>query len=51
MSYSKDGVNWSNPVEVFIPKHEGTKGSAPYLCISDNNQLITIYIKLNFYQI
>jgi len=40
MSYSKDGVNWSNPVEVFIPKHEGSKGSAPYICISDNNQLI-----------
>ena len=40
ISYSKDGVNWSNPVEVFIPKNEGSKSSAPYLCITDNNQLI-----------
>ena len=40
ISYSKDGVNWSNPVEVFIPKNEGSKSSAPYICITENNQLI-----------
>ena len=40
ISYSKDGINWSNPTEVFVPKNNASKASAPYICINDNNQLI-----------
>ena len=40
ISYSKDGINWSNPVEVYVPKNDGSKCSAPYICITENNQLI-----------
>ena len=40
LSYSKDGINWSNPVEVYTPKNDGSKCSAPYICITQNNQLI-----------
>ena len=40
MSYSKDGVNWSNPVEIYVSKNNGTKSSAPFVLCNDNNQLI-----------
>jgi hypothetical protein len=40
ISYSKDGINWSNPVEVYVPKNDGSKCSAPYICITENNQLV-----------
>ena len=40
ISYSKDGEIWSNPIEVFVPKNNGSKASAPYICITDTNQLI-----------
>ena len=40
MSYSKDGINWSNPVEIYISKNNGTKSSAPFVLCNDNNQLI-----------
>ena len=40
MSYSKDGVNWSNPVEIYISKNNGSKSSAPFILCTDNNQLI-----------
>ena len=29
--YSKDGENRSNPTEVFVPKNNGSKDSAPYI--------------------
>ena len=40
MSYSKDGINWSNPVEIYVSKNNGTKSSAPFVLCNDNNQLI-----------
>ena len=40
ISYSKDGKNWSNPIEIYTPKNEGSKCSAPYICITKNDQLI-----------
>ena len=40
MSYSKDGINWSNPVEIYVSKNNGTKSSAPFILCNDNNQLI-----------
>ena len=40
ISYSKDGEIWSNPTEVFVPKNNGSKASAPFICITDTNQLI-----------
>lgn len=40
ISYSKDGENWPNPTEVFVPKNNGSKVSAPYICITDTDQLI-----------
>ena len=43
MSYSKDGVNWSNPVEIYVSKNNGTKSSAPFVLCNDNNQLIVSF--------
>ena len=40
MSYSKDGENWSNPVEIYQGHNKGSKYSAPYICITESNQLI-----------
>ena len=40
MSYSKDGINWSNPVEIYVSKNNGTKSSAPFVLCTDKNQLI-----------
>ena len=40
LSYSKDGINWSNPVEVFTPKNSGSKASAPYVVSNELNQII-----------
>ena len=40
LSYSKDGINWSNPVEIYVSKNNGTKSSAPFIVCNENNQLI-----------
>ena len=43
LSYSRDGINWSNPVEVYIPKNNGSKSSAPFVLTNEKNQLIFLY--------
>jgi len=40
ISYSKDGEIWSNPVEIYHGHHNNSKYSAPYICITESNQLI-----------
>ena len=40
ISYSKDGENWSNPIEIYHGHNNGSKYSAPYICITESNQLI-----------
>ena len=40
ISYSQDGVKWSNPVEIYHGNNNGSKYSAPYICITETNQLI-----------
>ena len=40
LSYSKDGITWSNPVEIYIPKNEGSTARAPYILSTEKNQLI-----------
>ena len=40
ISYSKDGENWSNPIEIYHGHNNGSKYSAPYICITASNQLI-----------
>ena len=40
ISYSKDGENWSNPIEIYHGHNKGSKYSAPYICITETNQLI-----------
>ena len=40
ISYSKDGENWSNPIEIYHGHNKGSKYSAPYICITEKNQLI-----------
>ena len=43
LSYSKDGINWSNPVEIYVSKNNGTKASAPFILCNENNQLIVSF--------
>ena len=43
ISYSKDGVNWSNPVEIYVSKNNSTKSSAAFILCTDNNQLIVSF--------
>jgi len=40
LSYSNDGIIWSNPVEIYTPYNNLSKASAPYVVSTDNNQLI-----------
>ena len=40
LSYSNDGIIWSNPVEIYIPHYNLSKASAPYVVSTINNQLI-----------
>jgi len=40
ISYSKNGEIWSNPIEIYNGKNKGSKYSAPYICITESNQLI-----------
>ena len=40
LSYSNDGIVWSNPVEVYTSHYNLSKASAPYVVSTDNNQLI-----------
>ena len=40
ISYSKNGFDWSNPIEIYHEKNKDSKYSAPYICITKNDQLI-----------
>ena len=40
ISYSKNGFDWSNPVEIYHERNKDSKYSAPYICITKNDQLI-----------
>ena len=40
LSYSNDGIIWSNPVEIYTSHYNLSKASAPYIVSTDNNQLI-----------
>ena len=40
LSYSRDGVTWSNPIEIYIPKNDGSTARAPYIVSTEQNQLI-----------
>ena len=40
ISYSKDGENWSNPIEIYHGHNNGSKYSAPFICITESDQLI-----------
>lgn len=40
ISYSKDGNYWSNPVEIYHGHNNGSKYSAPFICVTESNQLI-----------
>ena len=43
MAYSTDGVNWSAPIEIYVPKGRGTKAAAPYVCVTDDNRLVVSF--------
>ena len=43
LSYSKDGINWSNPVEIYTPHNNRSKSSAPYVCVTDDNRLVVSF--------
>ena len=40
ISYSKDGEKWSNPVEIYHGYNKDSKYSAPFISISESDQLI-----------
>ena len=40
ISYSYDGEKWSNPIEIYHGHNNCSKYRAPYICITENNQLI-----------
>ena len=43
LSYSKDGINWSNPVEIYTPHNNRSKSSAPYVCVTDDDRLVVSF--------
>jgi len=40
LSYSDDGIVWSDPIEIYTSHYNLSKASAPYVVSTDNNQLI-----------
>ena len=40
LSYSNDGIIWSNPVEIYTSHYNLSKASAPYVVSTDNNQIL-----------
>ena len=40
LSYSNNGVIWSNPVEIYTSHYNLSKASAPSVVSTDNNQII-----------
>jgi len=43
ISYSKDGETWSTPVEIYVPKGNGTKASAPYVCVTEDDRIVVSF--------
>ena len=43
LSYSKDGITWSNPVEIYTPHNNRSKSSAPYVCVTDDDRLVVSF--------
>lgn len=43
LSYSKDGINWSTPKEIYVPKGSGSKASAPYVCVTSDDRIIVSF--------
>ena len=41
--YSKDGVKWSNPKDIYIPNGKGSKASAPGIVELPNGQLVVSF--------
>ena len=40
ISYSKDGEKWSNPIEIYNGHNKDSKYSAPFICVSESEQII-----------
>ncbi len=40
LSYSNDGISWSNPIEIYTPHNNNSKSSAPFVCVTDDDRLI-----------
>ena len=38
--YSKDGINWSNPKDIYIPSSKGSKAAAPGIAELSNGQIV-----------
>ena len=43
LSYSKDGINWSNPIEIYTPHNNRSKSSAPYICVTEDDRLVVSF--------
>lgn len=43
LSYSEDGIHWSNPNEIYIPHGNGSKASAPFVCVTSDNRLVVSF--------
>ena len=43
LSYSKDGITWSNPVEIYTPHNNRSKSSAPYICVTEDDRLMVSF--------
>ena len=43
MSYSYDGITWANPVEIYTPHNNGSKSSAPFVCVTEDDRLIVSF--------
>lgn len=43
MSYSKDGKNWSTPIEIYKPHTSGAKAAAPYVTVTKEDRIVVSF--------
>lgn len=43
MSYSKDGENWSTPIEIYKPHTSGAKAAAPYVTVTKDDRIVVSF--------
>ena len=50
LTTSKDGINWTDPVEIYTPYGRGTKAGAPYVSVTNDDCIVVCFQTEEDYQ-